>query len=146
MVALLIGLGANALRQGIQNGNSGLETTAGLVGTSISALFLFAMGIINIVILVQIVRAFRQVTRGGSYNEEAVEAVLNQRGFLARIFRGLFKSIDTSWKMYPVGIPLRPRVRHRDRGSVFSSSPALSASTMFLFTPPSCCRSCLRPA
>ena len=103
VVALLIGLGANALRQGIQNGNSGLETTAGLVGTSISALFLFAMAIINIVILVQIVRAFRQVTRGGSYNEEVVEAVLNQRGFLARIFRGLFKSIDTSWKMYPVG-------------------------------------------
>jgi high-affinity nickel-transport protein len=103
VVAVLIGLGASALRQGIQNGNSGLETTAGLVGTSISALFLFAMGFINMVILVQIVRTFRQVTQGGIYDEEVVEAALNQRGFFARIFRGLFTSIDASWKMYPVG-------------------------------------------
>jgi nickel/cobalt transporter (NiCoT) family protein len=103
LVAVLIGLGANFLRQGIQNGTSPLETTAGLIGTSVSAFFLFAMAAINIIILVQIVRAFRQVTNGGVYNEEDIDAMLNQRGFFARIFRGLFNAVDKSWKMYPVG-------------------------------------------
>ncbi|MGO8946565.1 MAG: HoxN/HupN/NixA family nickel/cobalt transporter [Ktedonobacterales bacterium] len=103
LVAALIGLGANFLRQGIQKGNSPLETTAGLVGTLISALFLFVMALINIIILVQIVRAFRSVTHGGTYDAEEVDAMLNQRGFLARIFRGLFQTVDASWKMYPVG-------------------------------------------
>lgn len=103
IVAVLIGLGANFLRQGIQNGNSRLEITAGLIGTSVSAVFLFAMAIINIIILVQIVQAFRHVTRGGAYSEEVIDEYLNKRGFFVRIFRGLFKAIDKSWKMYPVG-------------------------------------------
>ncbi len=103
VAAALIGLGADFLRQGIQHGNSPLETTAGVIGTSVSALFLFAMAVINIIILVQIVQAFRHVTTGGVYVEEDVDAMLNQRGFFARIFRGLFKTIDASWQMYPVG-------------------------------------------
>jgi high-affinity nickel-transport protein len=104
VVAVLIGLGANVLRQGISPGSSPLESTAGLIGTSVSALFLFAMALINIVILVQVVRAFHSVTRDGAYNEAAIDHMLHQRGFFARIFRGLFKTIDESWKMYPVGL------------------------------------------
>jgi high-affinity nickel-transport protein len=56
VVAVLIGLDANFLRQGITNGTSPLETTAGLIGTTVSALFLFVMALINLLILVQIVR------------------------------------------------------------------------------------------
>jgi high-affinity nickel-transport protein len=48
-------------------------------------------------------QAFRGATRGGVYDEAEVDAYLNQRGFFARIFRGLFKTVDKSWKMYPVG-------------------------------------------
>ncbi len=103
LVAVLVGLGAAFLRSGIQNQRSDLEQTAGLIGTGVSAFFLLAMAAINIVILVQIVRAFRGVTRGGEYREEDVDAYLSQRGFFSRIFRGLFKTVDTSWKMYPVG-------------------------------------------
>lgn len=103
IIAALIGLGATAIRNGISTDSSGLETVAGLIGTSVSAFFLLAMAAINIVILIQIVRAFRGITHGGAYREEEVDAYLNQRGFFARIFRGVFKTIDRSWKMYPVG-------------------------------------------
>lgn len=103
IIAVLVGLGAAFISNGISNGNSPLETTAGLIGTSVSAFFLLAMAIINIVILVEIVRAFRSVTRGGAYNEEDIDEQLNKRGFFARIFRGVFKAVDKSWKMYPVG-------------------------------------------
>jgi high-affinity nickel-transport protein len=103
IIAVLVGLGATFIRNGISDPNSTLESAAGLIGTSVSAVFLFAMAIINIIILVQIVQVFRSVTQGGVYNEEEVDTYLNRRGFFARIFRGLFKTIDTSWKMYPVG-------------------------------------------
>jgi high-affinity nickel-transport protein len=51
------------------------------------------MAIINIVILVQIIRAFRMVTRGGAYSNVDVDSYLNQRGLFACIFRGLFAAV-----------------------------------------------------
>jgi high-affinity nickel-transport protein len=103
LVAVLVGLGATAIRSGISNDDSPLERYAGLIGTGVSAFFLLAMAVINLIILVQIVRAFGGVTRGELYSEEAIDSYLSQRGFFARIFRGLFKTVDASWKMYPVG-------------------------------------------
>jgi nickel/cobalt transporter (NiCoT) family protein len=83
IIAVLVGVGASFIRQGISNQNSPLENTGGLIGTSVSAFFLLAMAVINIVILVQIVGAFRSVTSGATYSEEDIDAMLNQRGFFA---------------------------------------------------------------
>ena len=83
---------------------AGLKELGGVISTLVSAFFLFAIAIMNLVILVEIVRTFRRVTRGGVYDEAAIDAYLTQRGFFARIFRGLFKTVDRSWKMYPIGI------------------------------------------
>ncbi len=103
LLAALIAAGSAVIRSNIQNSNSPLETVGGLVGTLVSALFLFAIAIMNLIILVEIVRTFRKVTSTGAYNEAEVDAYLNQRGFFARIFRGLFATVDQSWKMYPIG-------------------------------------------
>src|SRR5262249_14951242 len=103
LLAVLVGLGANFLRSGIQGNNTSLQRAAGLIGTNDSGFFLLAMAPMNLVILAQLGRAFRSVTRGNAYSEEDIDAYLNQRGFFARIFRGVFKTVDKSWKMYPVG-------------------------------------------
>jgi nickel/cobalt transporter (NiCoT) family protein len=103
VMAFLIALGSVLIRNNLANDTSPLKTYGGLIGTSVSALFLFAIAIMNIIILVEVTRTFRQVTRGGTYDAVEIEEYLNQRGFFARIFRGLFKTVDTSWKMYPIG-------------------------------------------
>lgn len=103
VMATLVAAGSAVLASGLASDNSGLKQIGGLIGTGVSALFLFAIAFINIVILLDIVRAFRRATRGDGYDEDDMEQVLNQRGFFSRIFRGLFKSIDAGWKMYPVG-------------------------------------------
>jgi high-affinity nickel-transport protein len=103
VMAALIAAGSAAIASNLANDNSGLKFWGGLIGTTVSAVFLFAIAIMNIIILVQIVQTFRSVTRGGGYSEEEIEEYLNKRGFFARIFRPLFKTIDKSWKMYPVG-------------------------------------------
>ena len=79
------------------------QAIGGLIGTGVSALFLFLIAALNLLILVDIVKAFRRVTRGGEYNEEKIEDFLAQRGLLGRFFRPLFRFVRESWLMYPVG-------------------------------------------
>ncbi len=103
LMATLIAVGSVVVKNNLANDGSALKTVGGLIGTGVSALFLFAIAVMNILILVEVVRTFRSVTSGGVYDEDAIEEYLNKRGFFARIFRGLFKTVDTSWKMYPIG-------------------------------------------
>ncbi len=81
-----------------------LQSAGGIIGTSISALFLYLIALINILVLWEIFQTFRKVTRGEEYNDQTLEDFLDQRGLMARFFRPLFKMVDRSWKMYPVGI------------------------------------------
>jgi nickel/cobalt transporter (NiCoT) family protein len=79
------------------------KTVGGMIGTTVSALFLFAIAAANILVLVQVYRAFRTVKRGGRLVEADVDDILARRGFLGRIFRPLFGLIERSWHMYPLG-------------------------------------------
>jgi high-affinity nickel-transport protein len=81
-----------------------LENVGGLVGTSISALFLFAIASVNILIFVGIFNAFRSVRRGEPYDEVSVEAYLADRGLMGRFFKPLMKFISKSWHTYPMGV------------------------------------------
>ena len=81
-----------------------LQAIGGLVGTFVSALFLFLIAIINIVVLVDVYRAFHTVRSGGEYNDLALDESLNNRGLMGRFFRPLLKITDQSWQMYPVGV------------------------------------------
>ncbi len=102
IMSVLVAAGVGFIRKGLVNGSSSLLTTFGLIGTSISAIFLIVIGVINLVILFQALGAFKYAAAGNPIGDN-IDEYLNKRGFFARIFRGLFKSIDTSWKMYPVG-------------------------------------------
>jgi nickel/cobalt transporter (NiCoT) family protein len=75
----------------------------GIISTSVSAFFLFAIAAINIVILRGVWRTFRHVSQGGAYIDEDFDLLLNSRGLLARLFRPLFRMITTSWQMFPLG-------------------------------------------
>ena len=81
-----------------------LKFIGGFIGTSISAIFLYLIAILNILVLWEILRAFQKVKRGEEYNEQTLEEFLDQRGLMARFFRPLLRITDRSWKMYPVGV------------------------------------------
>jgi len=80
-----------------------LRNVGSLVGTLVSALFLFAIAIVNMIVLRSIYRAFLRVRRGEPYVEEDFDMLLGNRGFLSRIFRPMFQMIRRSWHMYPLG-------------------------------------------
>jgi high-affinity nickel-transport protein len=79
------------------------KAVGGLIGTSVSALFLFLIAAMNIVILAGIWRTFRHVRRGGAYVPEDLDILLNNRGLLARLFRPMFRMVTRSWHMFPLG-------------------------------------------
>jgi high-affinity nickel-transport protein len=102
-LCFLLGLGVRALAGEVENGSSSLQTATGLIGTTVSAVFLYLIGIINLVILVGIVKVFRQMRRG-AYDEATLEDHLNKRGLINRILSGATRAIRKPWQMYPIGL------------------------------------------
>jgi len=80
-----------------------LQSIGGIIGTCVSAFFLLAIAIANIFILVSVYHTFRHVKNGGAYVDEDLNLILAKRGFFGRLFRNLFRLVDHSWQMYPVG-------------------------------------------
>ncbi|MDA8364757.1 MAG: HoxN/HupN/NixA family nickel/cobalt transporter [Gammaproteobacteria bacterium] len=76
---------------------------AGIIGTIVSASFLFIMALINIAIAKSAIATFRHVRKGGAYDENELDLLLNKRGFLSRIFRPLFRLVTESWHLFFVG-------------------------------------------
>jgi high-affinity nickel-transport protein len=80
-----------------------VHDVGGVIGTLVSAIFLLVIAIINVFILTGVYRTFQHVKAGGYYVEEDLNMLLAKGGFLARIFRPLFRMISRSWHMYPLG-------------------------------------------
>jgi high-affinity nickel-transport protein len=87
----------------VTHSGSGLQTFGAGFGTVVSALFLFLIGLMNLVILAGIVRVFWSMRRG-EYDEAELERQLDNRGFFYRFFGRWMKAIDREWKIYPVGV------------------------------------------
>ncbi len=82
---------------------SNLHHYTGLIGTSVSGTFLFTIAAINVIILVGILKVFRDMRRG-VYDETTLEEHLNNRGLMNRILRPIMKSINKPGQMYGVGL------------------------------------------
>ncbi|HET8606806.1 MAG TPA: HoxN/HupN/NixA family nickel/cobalt transporter [Gaiellaceae bacterium] len=81
-----------------------LQSYGGVVGASVSGVFLWAIGILNLVVLLDVVRVFCDIRRGG-LDEERLERRLHERGFMSRFGLGrLFRLVSKSWHMYPLGL------------------------------------------
>lgn len=80
------------------------QAIGGVIGTAVSALFLLAIGVANLCILRRVWQAFLRVRRGGAVSDAGLGEVLAGRGFLVRLLRPVFRLVDRSWHMYPVGV------------------------------------------
>lgn len=102
-LACLLSLGVKALAGQVQDGGSGLHSATGIIGASVSGTFLWILGILNLVVLMQIVQVFRRM-RHGEFDEAELEEHLNKRGFMNRFLGGLTKSVRKPWHIYPIGV------------------------------------------
>ncbi len=102
-LAFLLALGVRSLSGPVNNDDSSLHQLTGWIGTLVSGSFLYIIAALNIVILVGIIRVFREM-RTGAYDEETLEHQLECRGFMNRFFRGMTKAVTKPQQMYPIGV------------------------------------------
>ena len=101
-IAVALGLAVKSLVQGVVGGNGELRSIGGAVGTLVSGGFLVLIGLMNLVILLDIVRVYRKMHRG-EYTREGLETELVAGGLMTRIFGRMFRVVSHSWQMYPIG-------------------------------------------
>lgn len=102
-LSVLLAFGIKALAGSVEDDSSTLHQVTGLIGTSVSGGFLYLIATINIVILLGILRVFRDMRRG-VYDEAQLEEHLNNRGFMNRILGRVMKVVSKPWQMYPIGV------------------------------------------
>ena len=102
-LAFLLALGVKALASPVEDDGSTLHSVTGVIGASISGIFLWILGILNLVLLLGIIKVFREM-RIGTYDEQTLEDQLNKRGFINRFLGGLTKSVRKPWHIYPIGV------------------------------------------
>ncbi|MFE9692438.1 HoxN/HupN/NixA family nickel/cobalt transporter [Micromonospora sp. NPDC005806] len=102
-LCFLLSLGVKALAGQVSNNSSTLQQASSLIGTTVSGVFLYLIGIINLVVLAGIVRVFRGM-RDGRFDEAELEQQLNKRGLINRILANTTRAVSRSWHMYPIGL------------------------------------------
>jgi len=102
-LALLISVGVRTLDGPVKNDNSELHQVTGWIGTLVSGTFLYAIAAINVVILLGIVKVFREM-RTGRYSEQELEEQLQKRGLMNRFLGKMTKTVTKPSQMYPIGV------------------------------------------
>ena len=99
-LSLVIVFAATAVEQEVPQ----LKNIGGIIGASVSGTFLWIIGILNLLILLDVLKVW-QKAKTGTHNHAHLEQLLQQRGFINRLLGGrLLKLMDHSWQMYPLGL------------------------------------------
>jgi nickel/cobalt transporter (NiCoT) family protein len=101
-LGVLVAVGVRGLDGELQDDGSFLQSATGLVGPTVSGVFLLAIGLLNLAVLIGILRIFRRM-RHGELREDELERELQSRGFLNRLYGRATRGITKPWQMYPLG-------------------------------------------
>jgi len=98
VMALLLALATTTVQEEFPT----LQGIGGIISTIVSGVFLYLIGILNLIVLIDIIRVFKEM-RSSRYDTESLEQLLMSRGLMSRFFRPLFRIIRSSWQMFPIG-------------------------------------------
>ncbi len=102
-LAVLFAVGIRALSGPVRDRGSALHHVTGLIGTGVSGAFLYVIAALNLVVLVGILRVFREMRRG-RFDEAELERQLNSRGLMNRVYGRFARMVRRPWHMYPLGL------------------------------------------
>lgn len=102
-IVVLASIAVAATATAFKDRMAAFHSIGGVIGTLVSAAFLLLIAAVNVHILINVYRTFRHVARGGNFVDEEFDMLMAKSGLLARLLRPLFRMIDKSWHMYPLG-------------------------------------------
>jgi nickel/cobalt transporter (NiCoT) family protein len=103
LLSFLFAIGVRALNGQVSNNGSQLHSVTGLIGTGVSGTFLYLIAVLNVMILLGVLRVFRDMRRG-RFDEAELEHQLNTRGLMNRFYGRFMRMVNRPWQMYPIGI------------------------------------------
>jgi high-affinity nickel-transport protein len=77
---------------------------SGLIGTSLSAAFLFVIAAANLAVAGEVWTLLQKARLGHALDETALRASLDRRGLIGRLLRPAFRLVSRSWHMFPLGV------------------------------------------
>jgi nickel/cobalt transporter (NiCoT) family protein len=101
--SLLLVAGVRSVAGVVQDENSQVAQTLGLIGTLVAGTFLVIIGLMNLGAAVGIAQIFRRM-RTGEFDEAELERHLHRRGFLTRVLGRVVRRVSKPWHLYPVGL------------------------------------------
>ncbi|MFZ1022997.1 MAG: HoxN/HupN/NixA family nickel/cobalt transporter [Thermoplasmata archaeon] len=87
----------------IQRQYNTFASVGAVLGTLISGTFLFIIGLVNVIIVLEVYRIFKGL-KNRELDQKALDEQMEKRGFLYRYFGKLFKVIEKPWQIYPIGV------------------------------------------
>ncbi len=131
-VVVLMSVGVAFAASALTSRFDSMKAVGGVISTSASALFLFAIAFINVLVLASVYRTFQAVKRGEPFVEDDFDILLNKRGFLSQIFRPLFRIVTKSWHMLAIGFLFGLGFDTATEVALFGISSAQAANGMSL--------------
>ncbi len=103
-IVLILGVAIAITTATVRQEWPGLKSIGALVGVGVSGTFLWIIGVLNLLVLLDILGVWKQA-KTGTHNHEHLEQLLLRRGLMNRLFGGrLQKFLNHSWQMYPLGL------------------------------------------
>ena len=101
VIVVLASIAIAATATAFQKNMAWFHETGSLIGTAVSATFLLAMALVNMVILRGVWRSFQALKRGRPVQDDITLPA--QGGVMNWLFGKTFRLVNKSWQMYLVG-------------------------------------------
>ena len=103
-VVLALAIGITFAAAAIKESLPEFRNVGGLIGASVSGTFLWIIGVLNLIVLLDILDVWKKA-KTGQHSHAHLEDLLAKRGLMNRLFGGrLQKLMNHSWQMYPLGV------------------------------------------
>jgi high-affinity nickel-transport protein len=108
------------------------ESGGAIVGTSISGVFLFIIGFVNVLIVLGVYKTFKAL-RTGKIGSSELDEHMNKNSFMNRTMGKLFKIVNEPWQIFPVGILFGLGFDTATQIALIAISVGVSGSVPFIY-------------
>lgn len=103
-IVILLSLGLIVSTRYIVSQLPFLEKLGSIIGTLVSGSFLYIIGFLNFLVLLEIYRLYKAYLKKREVDKGKLEEVLMQRGFMNKYFSKLFKIVNNQYYLYLIGL------------------------------------------
>ncbi len=103
-IVFVLAIGLIFAAAAVKRGLPEFQDFGAMIGAGVSGTFLWLIGILNLLVLLNILKVWRQA-QVATHSHAHLDELLAQRGLINRLFGGrLQRIINHSWQMYPLGV------------------------------------------